>query len=83
MACRIHKGTLLPILPFTGCPNKHGYKKINKQILNSSRQNNRGSAFLAGIIMLNQKLIYKNEIKIVTELSWKIFSNFKEKFEYF
>ena len=38
-------------------------KNINKQILNSSRR----IAFLLGITMLNQKIIYKDDIKIVTE----------------
>lgn len=63
-----------------GVPINMVIKKINKQILNSCRQNNRGSAFLAGIIMLNQKLIYKNEIKIVTELSCFIGTPCMERF---
>ena len=40
------------------------YKNINKQILNSSR---RIKAFLVGITILNQKIIYKDDIKIDTE----------------
>ena len=39
-------------------------KNRNKQILNSSR---RIIAFIVGITILNQKIIYKDDITIVTE----------------
>ena len=39
-------------------------KNINKQMLKSSR---RSTAFLIGMTMRNQKIIYKDDIKIVTK----------------